>query len=196
MRAFSLLKRVAMSVVLVPVALSPAIVGATKWSAFSEPRERSSAGAVYAKVILPMKESAKENHPVVEAWIGKNLRKRGETDLRAVTNWIRLPDGKNEVAPVWDAVVDGKGWGCPVGGRILERTTAGKVKVSLTGWTPFGGDIKGGTLPDEIGSRKIAVVGGRNEGFKAYVALVVAPPSVDASSKSTQSIKSPVDPTQ
>ena len=31
-------------------------------------------------------------------------------------------DAENQVAPVWDAVVDGKGWGCPVGGRVLERT--------------------------------------------------------------------------
>ena len=39
-----------------------------------------------------------------------------------------------EAADVWSASVDGKSWGCPVDGRVVERTEDGKVKVRLDGW--------------------------------------------------------------
>ena len=77
-----------------------------------------------------------------------------------------------EAADVWSASVDGKHWGCPVDGRVVERTEDGKLKVKLDGWAPFPTKVKGTTLPAEMGSRRIAVV----EDGRAYVALFVGPP--------------------
>ena len=115
-----------------------------------------------------------EGHPVVESWIAKELRKRGEAELRAVTHWVRLAEEGEEVADIWNATVDGKGWGCPVSGRV-ERTTEGRVRARLSGWSPFGAEIKGNPLPAEMGSRRIAVVdtGRGDESSSAYVALFV-----------------------
>ena len=54
--------------------------------------------------------------------------------------------------------VDGMGWGCPVVGKVAERTADGKVRVELSGWLPAVPEIKGQTLPAEIGCHRIAVV--------------------------------------
>lgn len=132
---------------------------------------------VYAKIILPMKDPGNAKHPVVESWIAKKLRKRGETELRAVTDWVCLAEGVENSASVWNATVDGKGWGCPVSGRVAERTDDGKLKVELTGWAPFAPKINGDTLLAEAGSRGIATVdtGAGDQDGRAFVALVVGP---------------------
>ncbi len=128
--------------------------------------------SVYAKIVLPMKTPADGKQPLVESWIARKLRKRGKTEYRAVTHWVRLAEIGEEAADVWSASVDGKHWGCPVDGRVVERTEDGKVKVRLDGWAPFPTRVKGTTLPAETGSRRIAVVA---DG-RAYVALFVGPP--------------------
>jgi uncharacterized protein (TIGR03067 family) len=128
--------------------------------------------SVYAKIVLPMKTPVDGNPPLVESWIARKLHKRRKTEYRAVTHWIRLAEIGEEAADVWSASVDGKSWGCPVDGRVTERTEDGEVKVRLDGWAPFPTRVKGTILPAETGSRKIAVVA---DG-RAYVALFVGPP--------------------
>jgi hypothetical protein len=129
-----------------------------------------------------MKEPVEGEHPPVESWIARKLRNRGETELRAVTQWVRLSEEGEKEAHIWSATVDGKGWGCPVGGRVIRRTADGKVKVRLPGWSPVGAEIKGGVLSAETGSRRIAVVdtGGVDQSGRAYVALFVGPPPAEA----------------
>lgn len=131
---------------------------------------------IYVKIVLPMKEPVKGNHPLVESWIAKDLQSRGKTELRAVTNWVRLAENGEQVTRVWDGSVDGKNWGCPVAGRVLKRAQDGKVRVSLVGWAPFAVKVTGTTLPAETGSRNIAVV----DDVSAYVAIFVGPPSSEA----------------
>ena len=114
---------------------------------------------VYAKIVLPIK-APDGKQPWVESWITKKLRKRGRTEYRAVTHWVRLAEIGEESADIWSASVDGKHWGCPVYGRVVERTDE-KVKVSLDGWAPFPTRVKGTTLPADTGSRRIAVVARR-----------------------------------
>jgi hypothetical protein len=134
--------------------------------------------SIYAKIILPVKEPEKGKHPVVESWIAKKLKKHGNTDLRAVTGWVRLAEEGQDIARIWDATLDGKIWGCPVTGRVVERTVAGRVKVHLSGWAPFVLKVKGTSFQAETGSRKIAVV----DDGRAYVALFVGPPPVESGS--------------
>ena len=135
----------------------------------------SETNAVYAKVILAVKALDDGDQPVLESWIAKELRKRGATDLRAVTDWVRLTDGADSTS-VWEAKLDGELSGCPVDGQVGERTADGKVQVTLSGWSPFGANVRGNTLPDEIGSRGIAIVDpGRADEVKSYVALMIAP---------------------
>ena len=53
------------------------------------------AQSVYAKIVLPMKTPGDGKHPLVESWIARKLRKRGKTEYRAVTQWVRLAhDGR------------------------------------------------------------------------------------------------------
>ena len=135
----------------------------------------SETNAVYAKVILAVKALDDGDQPLLESWIAKELRKRGATDLRAVTDWVRLTDGGDSTS-VWEAKLDGKLSGCPVDGQVGERTADGKVQVTLSGWSPFGANVRGNTLPDEIGSRGIAIVDpGRADEVESYVALMIAP---------------------
>lgn len=146
-------------------------------SSFANELPSSERCTVYAKIVLPMESPGEGSHSVVESWIAKKLRKRGTTELRAVTHWVRLAEQGEEITHVWNATVDGKGWGCPVVGKVVERTTDGKVKVELSGWSPVGAEIKGQTLAAEIGSRRIAVVdsGRVDDSGIAYVALFVGP---------------------
>lgn len=136
----------------------------------------SDVGRVYAKIILPAKAPAKGEHPPVESWIARKLRKHGATEFRAVTAWVRLPEKGEGSAAIWDATLDGERRGCPVHGQVSERTADGTVRVTLSGWSPLAPKIKGDSLPAEIGSRGIAVVDtGRTDGLRSYVALMIAP---------------------
>ena len=138
----------------------------------------SSPGPVFVKVILPMEEAADRRQPVVEHWVAQRLAKRDVAECRAVTDWVCLAEKREESAAVWNAVVDGKTWGCPVNGRVVERTADGKLKVQLTGWTPVGAEVKGTTFRSETGTRRIAVVNPEaNENLRAYIAILVGPPS-------------------
>lgn len=146
---------------------------------------------VYAKIILPVESVGDESHPIVESWIAKKLNKREESDLRAVTEWIRLENDEDTTTPVWNATVDGKAWGCPVDGRVAELTDDGKLNLEFSGWSPIGAEIKGQTLRAEIGSRRIAVVntgrvdqeGRADQSGLAYIALFVGPAPPEPTSK-------------
>ena len=137
----------------------------------------SEIGSIYAKIILPVKSPLEGSHPIVESWIAKKLHKRGKSKLRAVTHWVRLAEKGEKAIDVWNAKLDGKYWGCPVNGKVAERTGDGKITVNLSGWSPGRHEIKGQTLAAEIGRRKIAVVdtGEGDERGIAYVALFVGP---------------------
>lgn len=131
--------------------------------------------SVYAKVLLPGKAPAAGKH-AVELWIARRLEKHGAPEVRAVTGWVRLPEGAGRSVTVWDGVLDGRGGGCHVEGHIGKRSDDGRVHVTLSGWAPFPPNIKGTSLLAEIGSRRIAVVDtGRTDGVKSYVALMIAP---------------------
>ncbi len=133
--------------------------------------------AVYAKIILPAQSSNDPTAPKVESWISKSLNKRGVAKLRAVTQWIRIPEKGDDVIEAWDATIDDKNWGCPVTFSAVERTKDGKIKIEVLGFSPAAPDIKGRTLAAEIGSRRIALVnsGKVNEEGIAYIALLVGP---------------------
>ncbi|MGB1930515.1 MAG: hypothetical protein ACPHO8_14490 [Mariniblastus sp.] len=134
------------------------------------------ANAVYAKIILPIKAGKNQSFPKIESWILKNLNKRGKTNCRAVTDWIRLPEKGDDTIEAWDAFVDNKTWGCPVSYRAVDRSGNGKIKVELHGFAPASPDIKGQTIDSEIGYRGIAVVDiGSANNSTAYIALFVGP---------------------
>jgi hypothetical protein len=107
----------------------------------------------------------------VETWISEQLEKLGQKQVRAVTDWVRLPEEGEDVVRVWNGVVDDNRCGCPVAAFPVERMADGTVKVKLRGWAPFPLDQSGMSLPNEIGSRNIAVIAlGRS-----YVAIIVVP---------------------
>lgn len=142
--------------------------------------------SVYAKVILRVPSPGDKSQPIVESWIANKLNDCEESGLRAVTDWVRLVDlgdgQEGKATHVWNATVDGKGWGCPVCGSFVECED-GKVKVELAGWGLYPPKVKGKTLSAEIGSRRIAVVdcgwvdkdGKVDQSGIAYVALFVGP---------------------
>ena len=133
---------------------------------------------VYAKIILPIKSPATGDRLAVEPWIAKELRKRGLTEFRAVTDWVRIDEGEERNADIWTATVDGKPWGCPVSGWVSEPTGDGKVRVELSGWSPVAvAKIKGNTLAANKGNRTIATVDtGIDQDGRAFVALLVGAP--------------------
>lgn len=138
--------------------------------------QASESVAVYGKVILPVKAPVEGDHPSVESWIAQKLRKRGVTEFRAVSRWVRLTDRSEDRTDIWDGISDGEHYGCPVDGQVSERTADGRVHVTFRGWAPGAPKINGNSLPTEIGSRTIAVVDtGRVDGVKSYVALMIAP---------------------
>ena len=143
---------------------------------------------VYAKIILPVKTPRGGSHPIVESWIAGKLLKRGKSELRAVTHWVRLAEKDEKAIDVWSATLDGKYWGCPVNGRVAERTRDGKITVDLSGWSPAQPEIRGQTLTAEIGRRKIATVdtGEGDDSGIAYIALFVGPALPDMTLKRKQ----------
>ena len=154
--------------------------------AFSDERQSTTKPVLFVKVILPEKASPKpaaSNYPV-EKWIQGGVKKQGQAELRAVTSWVRLPSGEFDSVDVWNATVNGKSWGCPVGGSTFVQPD-GRCKVELIGWTPGGADLVGNVITPEPGNRRIAKVGykrgpeGDETGVQfetlAYVAILVAP---------------------
>src|SRR6516164_9687982 len=74
---------------------------------------------VYVKIILPTDPATRDkDRPVVESWIAEQLKKRGRSKFTAATAWVRLAEKGEGSTSVWNATLDGKGWGCPVSGQI------------------------------------------------------------------------------
>lgn len=155
-------------------------------AAFADERQHTTKPVLFVKVMLPEVAPPKpspNNYPV-EKWIQGAVKKQGHTQLRAVTSWVRLPSGEFDSVDVWNATVNGKGWGCPVGGSTFVQPD-GRCEVELIGWTPGGADLLGNVITPEPGNRKIAKVGykrgpeGEETGVQfetlAYVAILVAP---------------------
>lgn len=151
----------------------------TTWRQFNQ---------VFVKVIVPVTpRSPRQEGPVVDSWVAKQLKELGETEYFAVTDWVPVCDAFLEDDAidnrVWDGNLDGKHFYCPVGGDLPKREM-GRVVVNVAGWTPVGGAANI-TLRDEPGSRAVGpvrlVVG--NEGKRdkieqglPYVAVMIAPP--------------------
>ncbi len=143
---------------------------------------------VFVKVIVPVtSRTPKQNGPVVESWVAEELKKLGESEYFAVTDWVPVCDGllEDDIVDnrVWDGRLDGKHPYCPVGGDIPEREN-GRLLVSVGGWTPGGGEANI-TLPDEPGSRAVGpvrlLVGKEGKRIRIeeglpYVAVIIAPP--------------------
>ncbi|MCR9201655.1 MAG: hypothetical protein NXI04_23675 [Planctomycetaceae bacterium] len=162
--------------------------------AFADERQHTTQPVLFVKVMLPEVAPPKpspDNFPV-EKWIQGALKKQGQAELRAVTSWVRLPSGEFDSVDVWNATVNGKSWGCPVGGSTFVQPD-GRCKVELIGWTPGGADLVGNVITPEPGNRRIAKVGykrgpeGEESGVQfetlAYVAIIVAPSEVASSEK-------------
>ena len=146
---------------------------------------------VFVKVIMPVTaRTPKQDGPVVESWVAKQLKELGESEYFAVTDWVPVCDGLLEDDEVdnrvWNGHLVGKNAGvfCPVGGDLPERKD-GRVLVLVGGWDPGGGHETKVTLVDEPGTRAVEPVlpysarGKRrtNSGEKplAYVAVLIGP---------------------
>ena len=149
---------------------------------------RSELNQVFVKVIVPVtSRHPEQDGPVVESWIAEELKQLGETDYFAVTEWVPVCDAmlENDIADnrIWDGGLSGRY--CPVGGDIPERGN-GRLLVSITGWTPVGGEANI-ALSDEPGNRAVGpvqfLVGEEKKPVKItadnrlpYVAVLVCPP--------------------
>ena len=156
-----------------------------------ESTTRQQFNEVFVKVIVPVtSRTPKQDGPVVESWVAEQLKKLGETDCFAVTDWVPVCDAllADEIVDndVWDGRLEGKHPYCPVGGDIPERAH-GRLLVSVAGWTPVGGEANI-TLLDEPGRRAVGPVRllVRKEGKRIkieeglpYVAVIIAPPPQD-----------------
>jgi hypothetical protein len=132
---------------------------------------------VYVKIILPSDPaSGDKDRPVVESWIAEQLKKRGQSKFTAATAWVPLTAKGGEFKSVWHGGLNGKAWGCPVAGHIVERAD-GRIKVRLDGWSPGYREVTI-ALTDEPGSREIAAVEKiKKEHGVPYVAVLIGPPS-------------------
>ncbi len=143
---------------------------------------------VFVKVIMPVTaRTPKQDGPVVEAWVAEQLKRLGESEYFAVTNWVPVCDGllsDDEVDnDVWSGRL-GKASFCPVGGDLPERKD-GRVLVSVVGWSPGAVEARA-TLADEPGTRTVEPAlyhtpsGEKRQvqGEKplAYVAILIGPP--------------------
>lgn len=150
-----------------------------------ESTTREQFNQVFVKVIVPVtSHTPKQDGPVVESWVAKQLKQLGETEYFAVTDWVPVCDGLLEDEIVDNRVrLNGKLPYCPVGGDIPEREN-GRLLVSVGGFTPVGGEANI-RLPDEPGSRAVGpvrlLVGKEGKRIKIeeglpYVAVIIAPP--------------------
>jgi hypothetical protein len=140
---------------------------------------------VYVKIILPTEPATPDKDlPVVESWIAELLKKRGQSKFAAAAAWAPLV-GKGEgegFTRVWYGTPDGKPWGCPVSGQIVERAD-GRIKVRLDGWRPGPTPVTV-SLTDETGSRAIAAVEQlETEQGMPYVAVLIGPPAEEPAAR-------------
>lgn len=132
---------------------------------------------VYVKLILPTGPvKGKTNRPVVESWIAEQLKKRGQSNFTAATEWVPLDATGEEPTAVWDGRLDNEDWGWPVGGGVAKRAD-GRVEVFLDGWAPVYAGVTI-SLTDEPGSREIrAVERAKKDQGMPYVAVLIGPPA-------------------
>jgi hypothetical protein len=135
----------------------------------------SKSNQVYVKIILPTDPVTRDkDRPVVESWIAEQLKKRGQSKFTAATAWVPLAVKGEESTRVY-VTLDGKPWGCPGNGEIVERAD-GRIKVLLRGWGPDLVEVTV-SLKDEPGSREIAAVEElKTEQGLPYVAVLIGPP--------------------
>ena len=183
------MKRCSFSLLLVLYTLTAFAAELPAQDATPESIARQQCNQVFVKVIMPVTaRTPKQDGPVVEAWVAKQLKQSGESEYFAVTNWVPVCDALLE-----DNEVDNRVWGgslektsfCPVGGDIPERKD-GRVLVSVAGWAPVAGYEARVTMADETGSRTVEpvqVYSANGEKLQvqdkkpiAYVAILIGPP--------------------
>lgn len=132
---------------------------------------------VYVKIIMPGDLAIRDvDRPVVESWIAKDLKKRGQDKFTAVTGWVPLDLSPFEATDVWRGGKLDDVLYCSVGADIPDRA-AGRIKVLLIGWSP-GGAQATASMTDEPGSRAIAAVEQiKTEQGMPYVAFLIGPPA-------------------
>lgn len=154
-----------------------------------ESTTRQQFNQVFVKVIVPVtSRTPKQDGPVVESWVAKQLKHLRVSEYFAVTDWVPVCDGL-----LTDDVVDNRVWDggrfnkilyCPVGGDIPQRKD-GRLLVNVGGWLPGGGCEANIALPDEPGSRAVGpvqiLVGKERKPMKTedplpYVAVIITPP--------------------
>lgn len=168
---------------------------ATKVPAQDPPVEsttRRQFNQVFVKVIVPVtSRPPRQNGPVVESWVAEELKKLGETEYLAATDWVPVCDGllTDDVVDnrVWDGGRFNKTLYCPVGGDIPQRKD-GRLLVNVGGWLPGGNCEANIVLPDEPGSRAVGpvqiLVGKEQKPMKTedplpYVAVIISPPPLE-----------------
>lgn len=135
---------------------------------------QAEANQVYVKIIMPIaRKDDWQKQFVVESWIAKDLRKRGQAAFSAVTGWVPLDLSPLDATSVWDGAGDRSY--CPVQADIYERND-GRIKLQFAGWYP-GGAIRNASLADEPGSRTIvAVEQAKSKAGMPFVAVFVGLP--------------------
>lgn len=152
---------------------------------------------VFVKVIMPVtKHTPEQDGPVVEAWVADELKRLGESEYFAVTNWVPVCDGllEDDIVDnrVWDGSL-GKASFCPVGGDLPERNN-GRVLVSVVGWSPGAVEARV-SLADEPGTRTVEPALSlppsadrrlvKGEKPMAYVAILITPPPLTSDDGAT-----------
>lgn len=135
----------------------------------------SESNPVYVKLIIPIDATdRKQDQPVVESWIAKELKNRGQTTFSAATSWVPLDLSPFSSTHVWNGNLGDQSC-CPVGADIRVRAK-GRIDIFLIGWTPGGADVTV-SLTDEPGSRAIAAVKRfKMEKGMPHVAVLIGPP--------------------
>lgn len=163
------------------------VAQATAHDPSKESVKRSRFNQVFVKVVVPVtKHTPDQEGPVIESWIAARLKKLDGSDFFAVTDWVPVCDGlltdEDVDNDVWDGCLKTKYRFCPVDGDIPEREN-GRAQLLLRGWDPGGSEVTV-SLKDEPGSRAVACVEEcRVTGVVPYVAVIVGPPPVKASTR-------------
>ena len=170
---------------------SLSLVGASILSTASADQLESS---VYTKILVRSKSPA-VGGSTIEPWISQKLKSSGKGHLRAVTDWIRLPEKGEKQLELWDAKLDGKNCGCPMFAFPLDRSKPGKVIVDLDHLSPFGGpkmlslkkftqadeptdlDLHSLTMSSAVGSRAFGVLPLQGD-QETFAVLLACPPGM------------------
>lgn len=161
--------------IFVAVALSVIPCAATA----QEPSSHTAQAAlnrVYVKIIMPTDAANRgKDRPIVESWIGEDLKKRGQAKFTAVTGWVNLDLSPLESTELWDGKLGDKQRYCQAGAEVLDRAE-GRIKLHVNGWGPGAVDLMV-SVTDEPGSRAMVAVDElKTPDGMPYVVVLIGPP--------------------